>query len=117
MTAAASAIEASGVAVRLGGRPVLADIDFALSPGELVGLIGPNGAGKTTLARSLAGLQPLARGRIAIDGEMLGRWPRKALARTLAYLPQAEGVSWDVTVEALVMLGRLPWREPWVAPG
>ncbi|MFS8543978.1 MAG: ATP-binding cassette domain-containing protein, partial [Limnochordales bacterium] len=31
------------------GRTVLADISFAVEPGELVGLIGPNGAGKTTM--------------------------------------------------------------------
>src|SRR5438067_11985248 len=33
-----------------------------------MGLIGPNGAGKTSLFRGLAGLQPLAAGRVRVLG-------------------------------------------------
>ncbi|HEX7133629.1 MAG TPA: ABC transporter ATP-binding protein [Iamia sp.] len=49
------------------------DLDVALdvAPGEVVGLLGPNGAGKTTLLRALAGLRPLADGRIALDDVVL----------------------------------------------
>jgi molybdate transport system ATP-binding protein len=49
------------------------DLDVALdvAPGEVVGLLGPNGAGKTTLLRALAGLRPLAGGRIELDGAVL----------------------------------------------
>jgi ABC-type Mn2+/Zn2+ transport system ATPase subunit len=35
---------------------VLRDVDFAVYPGELVGLAGPNGSGKTTLFRTILGL-------------------------------------------------------------
>jgi molybdate transport system ATP-binding protein len=35
---------------------------------EVVAVVGPNGAGKTTLLRAIAGLEPLRRGRIVIDG-------------------------------------------------
>jgi zinc/manganese transport system ATP-binding protein len=37
-------------------------------PGSLTALTGPNGAGKTTLLRALAGLHPLAAGRIDRGG-------------------------------------------------
>ena len=43
------------------------DLSLQIGPGEVVALIGPNGAGKTTAIRSLAGLQRLERGRIALD--------------------------------------------------
>lgn len=57
------------VAVRLGRL----DLDIALhvAPGELVALVGPNGAGKSTLMRAIAGLQPIDRGRIMLDGDVL----------------------------------------------
>jgi cobalt/nickel transport system ATP-binding protein len=50
------------------GRVALADINFALSPGERVGLVGPNGAGKTTLFLRLCGVLPGPRGQATVAG-------------------------------------------------
>ena len=44
-----------GVGARLGGRPVLTEIDFSIAAGEFTGLIGANGAGKTTLFKVILG--------------------------------------------------------------
>lgn len=50
---------ASGLGKSMGGRPIVADLDLLLGPGERIGLLGPNGSGKTTLLRMLAGtLEP-----------------------------------------------------------
>jgi molybdate transport system ATP-binding protein len=47
------------------------EVGLGVGTGELVVLLGPNGAGKTTLLRALAGLVPLARGRVVLDGTVL----------------------------------------------
>ena len=43
-----------------------------LAAGQIGVLIGPSGCGKTSLLRAVAGLEPLAAGRITMDGEVLG---------------------------------------------
>lgn len=48
----------------------LRDLDFAVKPGELVGVIGHNGAGKTTLLRLLAGVTAPTRGDVRVIGRI-----------------------------------------------
>jgi ATP-binding cassette subfamily F protein uup len=49
-------IECRGVGVTYGtGRPVLADVDLVVGPGDRIGVVGANGTGKSTLLDVLAG--------------------------------------------------------------
>jgi heme exporter protein A len=61
-------LEVSDIRVERGGRRVLDGLSFVLQPGQALIVSGPNGAGKSTLLRALAGLLPLAAGRITIEG-------------------------------------------------
>jgi molybdate transport system ATP-binding protein len=47
------------------------DVDLTVEAGEVVAVLGPNGAGKTTIFRCLAGLLPIDRGHIRLDGVVL----------------------------------------------
>jgi molybdate transport system ATP-binding protein len=46
-------------------------VDLAVPPGQVVGVLGPNGAGKTTLLKALAGLTPVASGKIVLRGQVI----------------------------------------------
>ena len=108
-----SALRIDELEVRLSGRSVLRQVSLEARAGEVVGLLGPNGAGKTTLLRAAAGLLPPAAGQVRLFGRPLGDWSQTERARALAYLPQARGASWRITVADLVRLGRLPHRAGW----
>lgn len=61
-------LQVDGLAVALGGRPVLHNLGFAVDAGQVVAVVGRNGVGKTTLLRALAGLQK-HEGRVAVNGD------------------------------------------------
>src|SRR4051812_19883088 len=48
-------VEARGLSVAAGGKPLLDRVSFALERGEHVSLVGPNGSGKTTLLETILG--------------------------------------------------------------
>ena len=110
-------LKAKGITLRFGRWPVLESVDFTLRQGRLVGLVGANGAGKTTLLRVLAGLLVPDSGLVQFDERPLNDWPRRQLARRIAYLAQGAPCHWPLTVERLVALGRLPHLDPWRGVG
>ncbi len=101
-------LSASAIDVDLGRAPVLRGVSLCVREGETVALIGPNGAGKSTLLRALSGAVAPRRGRVALDGRPLADWPRDALARRRAVLPQTPVLSFPFGVLDVVMLGRSP---------
>jgi len=70
------------------GPLVLDGLDIDLAPGTLRGVVGPSGSGKTTLLRALAGLTPLAAGRLTLEGRPFEEWPPPAWRRRVGMLPQ-----------------------------
>src|SRR5258708_10959080 len=70
-----------------GPRRAVADVSFAIEPGEIVGLLGPNGSGKSTIFRLLTGYLVPTSGRIEVAGHdvladsLAGR-------RVISYVPE-----------------------------
>lgn len=88
----------------------LTGVSLALDPGDVTAICGPNGAGKSTLLASLAGLIPPSSGVVTLDGRPLAKVRARDRACMIGYLPQDGEIAWDLSVAALVRLGRLPHR-------
>jgi macrolide transport system ATP-binding/permease protein len=74
-----------------GAATVLADISFAVNPGERIGLVGPNGAGKSTLLRILNDEEALDSGTVA-----------RAPSAEVGYLPQTTPAFYGRTLDDLI---------------
>ena len=93
-------ISVEDITVERGGHVALTGITFDIGPGTLMGILGPNGAGKSTLFEAIAGLLPVADGKLRLSGtERSG---------ALAYVPQRDSINWrfPATVHDVVMMGR-----------
>jgi ABC-type Mn2+/Zn2+ transport system ATPase subunit len=113
-TAASPAVRLRGVTTGYDGQPAVEGVDLTFAPGSLVAIVGPNGGGKTTLLKLMAGLLQPWQGTV----EVLGGAPA-AVARRIAYVPQAELVDWSfpVSVWDVAMMGRFARLGPLRQPG
>lgn len=72
------AMQLRGVALQLGGRPLVGPLDVTIQAGEVVTLIGESGAGKSSLLAYLCGtLSPafVASGEIWLGDDEISTWP------------------------------------------
>jgi thiamine transport system ATP-binding protein len=63
------------VAVRFGDRMAVDHVSLNVQDGEQLSVLGPSGSGKSTLLRAVAGLEPLASGRVEWDGQDVSSVP------------------------------------------
>lgn len=83
------------------------NVSLELRRGETLGLIGESGCGKSSIARAIVGLQPLAGGSLAVEGETVkdaSRQRRLVLQRRIQLLFQdpVASLSPRLTVRALL---------------
>jgi len=77
-----------------GELTALSDVSFSVAPGEFLSIIGPSGCGKSTLLTLIAGLMPVSRGEVLIDGR-----PPKEASDLIGYMLQKDTL--------------FPWRTIW----
>jgi ATP-binding cassette subfamily B protein len=86
--------------------PVLKEINFSASPGQVIALVGPTGAGKTTIINLLARFYDPDQGEILLDGWELRRLQRERLRSALGIVLQDTYLFAD-TVRENIRYGRL----------
>jgi branched-chain amino acid transport system ATP-binding protein len=97
--------------VRYGPIVAVREVSLRVGQGEIVALLGANGAGKSSFLNGLAGLVPVASGRIAFHGELLGRLtPEQIVKRGLALTPEGRRVFPRLSVADNLRLGAVPQR-------
>jgi PrtD family type I secretion system ABC transporter len=87
----ASSFDVEHVAVVApGGKTaIVADVHFALTAGEVLGVVGPSGAGKTSLVRTIIGVWRPGRGKVRLDGAALDQWDEEDLGGHIGYVAQS----------------------------
>jgi polar amino acid transport system ATP-binding protein len=65
-------IELRGVHKWFGDHEVLKGIDLTVPAGSVTVILGPSGSGKSTLLRTINHLEKVDRGRVRVDGELIG---------------------------------------------
>jgi ABC-2 type transport system ATP-binding protein len=81
-------IAVRGLTKCYGPVQAIADVNFTVERGEVVGLLGPNGAGKTTTMRILCGSLGATAGTAELDGVDVFEHPAEVKAR-IGYLPES----------------------------
>jgi ATP-binding cassette, subfamily B, bacterial len=84
----------------------LDDINFRVSPGQLVALVGPSGAGKTTLTYLIPRLYDPTDGRILIDGHDLRDVTLDSLSAQIGMVTQENHLFHD-TIRTNLLYARL----------
>jgi ATP-binding cassette subfamily C protein len=77
-----------GLQVRLGGRLVLDQINFALPVPGMLAVVGRSGAGKSTLVHAVLGLVDASSGSIQFGDYDFAAAPLRAWRRAIGYVPQ-----------------------------
>jgi iron complex transport system ATP-binding protein len=95
----------------VGAKNILNNISIQFLPGTCNLIIGPNGSGKSTLIKLLSGELNNYDGRVMYNGADIKTFTKLRLAASRAVLSQQTELSFPMTVEEVVMLGRNPHFE------
>lgn len=98
-------LQVSGVSLTINENPILAEIDFSLQPGEIMGLLGPNGAGKTSLCRMILGMWQPSHGVVKLDNQDVFLLDSDDLGRFVGYLPQNVELFTGTVAENIARMG------------
>ncbi|WP_116996754.1 ABC transporter permease subunit [Desertimonas flava] len=99
-------LSARGIGKSFDTLTVLDDVDFDVSPGEVVAIVGPNGSGKTTLLNCVSGVYTADRGSVTLgEIDVTGRSTHEIARAGLTRTFQQPQLTNSLSVQDNVRLG------------
>ena len=86
------------------GVPVLHDVNFSVSRGEIFALLGGSGCGKSTIMKHLIGLNPVLGGKVVVAGLEMNLANRPRILRRIGVMYQSGALFGSMSVLENVML-------------
>ena len=104
-------LETRQVSVTLSRKEIVKQVSLQVKDGSFVGLLGPNGSGKTTLLKSIYRVLKPSHGAVLIDGRDINALSYRETAKRMGVVSQFNNLSFDFTVEEMVLMGRAPHKK------
>jgi urea transport system ATP-binding protein len=104
-------LSVDAIDLRYGAAQALRGVSVTASLGKVTCVIGRNGVGKTSLMRAIVGHQPIAGGRISLNGADVSRLAPADRARAgIGFVPQGREIFPLLTVEENLRTGFAPLK-------
>ncbi|NGN43893.1 ABC transporter ATP-binding protein [Mesorhizobium sp. CGMCC 1.15528] len=101
-----SLLALSDITIRYSRLTAVRDVSFSMAEGEILFITGPNGAGKSSLLRAIAGVTPVAGGRIDLAGQEITSQAPENIARLgFSMVPEGREVFGSLTIEENLLIG------------
>jgi iron complex transport system ATP-binding protein len=101
-------LEVKNISYSIGKHKILDDVSVSFEPGKLAMIIGPNGSGKSTLLKIISNEITNYAGSVHYDKKLLTKKDKRTISKVRAVLSQESELSFPLTVEEVVMMGRYP---------
>lgn len=103
-------LNAQSLWVSLKGTDIVKDISIHVKNHQFVGVIGPNGCGKSTLLKTIYKAIKPQKGTIFLDDQNVAKSSPRSISKKMGVVGQFNDMSFDFTVEEMVLMGRTPHK-------
>jgi iron complex transport system ATP-binding protein len=101
-------LRTENISYRIGKKNILKGVSAEFQPGEFNMILGPNGSGKSTFLKIFSGEIHGNEGTVFYAGKQIRSIKADELAKYRAVMSQQPELSFPLTVDEVVMMGRYP---------
>lgn len=104
-------LQVENISIEIGKKQIVDDISLRVNSEQFVGILGPNGCGKSTLLKSIYKVLSPNKGYVKLGEMDVLKEKSKKIAKHIGVVGQFNEISFDFTVEQMVMMGRTPHKK------